>query len=934
MSKKRNKPGKKQAYKFGDLFGLAKANFDSNKFEKADGYFEQSLEKAMSANDEQGVALSYFGWIMSLVNQDRTLEALRLIKDARGILGEYLDSYFLEVLVCQRRGNHDEILIAAENYLEKLREIDLQVKPYLSSSSANLADILWMASESAWKKAEFRRALEFQRESLEAIPDNHFRRIVYATNLGHEGHIEEAIATLDEGIRNYPRETAFENAKALIYGEAEKHQDAAKVLEGLLRKNPRDVDALVNFGVISEKRGDYAESERYFKKALAIEPRHEVALSNLKHLADSIVPGTQKISLCMIVKNEEKFLPGCLASVKGLVDELIVVDTGSTDRTMDIAREYGAKIYEHPWQNDFSLHRNQSIEYATGDWILILDADEELDPSEHGLIRNAISRKNIDAVTFVVYNKIQGGRTGFLNSHRMFRSGQGYHYSGIVHNQLMMDGISLSSQFKVFHHGYGLSDEQMRAKGKRTEALLMKQLEENPDNAFAHFNLAQIYRGLGEPQKSLDHATRVIELLDENDIERRHVYVMALDQIGCAHVGLEQLDKSKEAFYKALEIKDDYLDPLFNLGYVYSREGNFDKADEIFHRYLHMRERFSEHKEWIGLILNNLNSKFAVHFGLGIGSFFRHDIDQALEYFRKVVDEVGDFEYTHHLMARCYRQKGDPDKILEHCRLAIEYGHEDAEIHLLMGEAYLNTKDALNAARCFHLSLELDREYFPSQLGLVSAATLDGDFTRALELIDLVLANSPKSPQALAARGDLLYHTGNFGPAAADYRNQANLNPEDPICWNNLGNCFLKQSNFASAEECYRQALRIAGDFSLAYRNMGVTLLKQGKGDDALSYFERYMEGGRDDSDVRIVLGDLLYERKDYWGAIGHFEKYLKAKPTDTDALLRLSDSYFNLGKLGAAIMGYEALVRLDPENGVANSRLNNLKRFEGVVPA
>ena len=82
------------------------------------------------------------------------------------------------------------------------------------------------------------------------------------------------------------------------------------------------------------------------------------------------------ISACMIVKNAEELLPQCLESVKDVVDEIIVVDTGSTDKSIEIAESYGAKMYHHPWENDFSKHRNQSIGYATGDWILWIDADE------------------------------------------------------------------------------------------------------------------------------------------------------------------------------------------------------------------------------------------------------------------------------------------------------------------------------------------------------------------------------------------------------------------------------------------------------------------------------------------------------------------------------------------------------------------------------
>jgi len=93
------------------------------------------------------------------------------------------------------------------------------------------------------------------------------------------------------------------------------------------------------------------------------------------------------LSLSMIVKNEEPFLAHCLDSVRGLVDEMVILDTGSTDGTLEIARAAGARVFQSPWRDDFSAARNASLEKATGDWILILDADEELPASEHAPLR-------------------------------------------------------------------------------------------------------------------------------------------------------------------------------------------------------------------------------------------------------------------------------------------------------------------------------------------------------------------------------------------------------------------------------------------------------------------------------------------------------------------------------------------------------------------
>ena len=894
--------------------------------------YNDIIKKAEKSGPKQDLAAGYFGLVLSLVEKGEFEEALNNLNKARHIFGNYLDACFLEFNIYYKRSEYEKSLKAGEEYLKIRESCDPLKDAHLSRSYNSYADVLWVLSDSARRTLDFKKSLRYQREAVSLHPENHFWRIIYASNLQKDDYLDDAISVIDEGIELFPYEVGLKNAKALVYGDAEKFDEALTILDEIIAVNPKDVDAFVNRGVVLEKMGDYTAAEACFKKALKIDPRHEIANSNLIKLKETIDDKPQKISLCMIVKNEEKFLPGCLESAKGLADELIVVDTGSTDPTMDIARKYGAIVYEHPWQNDFSYHRNQSIDYATGDWILILDADEELDPSEHNMIRGAVRRKDIDAVSFVVYNKIQGGRTGFLNSHRLFRNKKEYRYSGIVHNQLVMDGITLSTQLKVYHHGYGLSDEQMKAKGKRTEKLLKEQLKENPDNAFAHFNLAQIYRVLAEPEKSLEHARRVIEILSPDNVDRRHVYVMALDQIGCAYVGLDNHEKAKEYFYKALEIKEDYLDPLFNLGYVFSKQCNYDKADELFLRYLKVRGNFSEHREWMGLILNNLNSHFAVYYGLGLSQYFRNNIAKALEYFHKVIEEVGDFEYTQHLIARCYRQKKQFDRVVFHCGKAIENGHEDSEIYVLLGEAHLNLGNHKEATESFEKALRYDDSGNSSLLGLAGAASLEGDLKKASEAVDRALKNTPNSPQALAAKGELLYHSKSFISAAEKYREQSRVSPGDPAALNNLGNCFFKQQNYSSAEQFYRRTLKLSSDFALAYRNLAVCLMKQNKFDESTAYLEKYLECFPNDPEAYATLGDIYYNAKNYWKAIGRYEKYVAAYPEQHDAILRLADCYFNLGKLDSAKMGYRAVLRSNPDNKIAKNRLEEIARFTESV--
>ncbi|CAG1770772.1 partial heptose III glucuronosyltransferase, partial [uncultured bacterium] len=186
--------------------------------------------------------------------------------------------------------------------------------------------------------------------------------------------------------------------------------------------------------------------------------------------------GRTTLSACMIVKNEEKFLAQCLRSIKNAVDEIIIVDTGSTDRTVDIAQSFDAKVYRHPWKNSFSEARNHSLSYAACDWILQIDADEALEQADIPLLHKLITTDSHNAIFVAIYSELPGGQAKHYFQ-RIFRRGKA-HFEGIVHNQLIFEGKALESEIRFYHYGYNLSDRDMERKYKRTGALLRQQLAE------------------------------------------------------------------------------------------------------------------------------------------------------------------------------------------------------------------------------------------------------------------------------------------------------------------------------------------------------------------------------------------------------------------------------------------------------------------------
>jgi tetratricopeptide (TPR) repeat protein len=232
-----------------------------------------------------------------------------------------------------------------------------------------------------------------------------------------------------------------------------------------------------------------------------------------------------RISLCVIARNEERMLPGCLASVEGAVDEIVVVDTGSADRTREIARSAGARVYDQPWRGDFSAPRNEAARRATGDWILQLDADERLAPGAAAALRAAAAGAAWDVGLLPLYNAdrlgarpedvIAGaaarGVTPILLP-RLLRNVDGLAWQGIIHEEV--DAWAARRGGKVAHvpasivH-FGQVPELRAALGKRGRNLemLRRRCELEPESTTPFAYLAGELMEMGE----LEEARRVAE---------------------------------------------------------------------------------------------------------------------------------------------------------------------------------------------------------------------------------------------------------------------------------------------------------------------------------------------------------------------------------------------------------------------------------------
>ncbi len=662
--------------------------------------------------------------------------------------------------------------------------------------------------------------------------------------------------------------------------------------------------------------------------------RHCLQVHELRLLSESMRTG-EKVSACLIVKNEEELLPGCLDSIRDWVDEIIVVDTGSTDRTVEIAESYGARVFHQPWEGDFSKHRNYSIDQAGGDWILIIDADERMTAADIPPLQRHLAEHEADIIAVNVLNV--GGKfeeqVTFLPSIRLFRRELGLRYEGIVHNQLKIDPSQpvLRTAATIKHLGYGLSPDKLRAKAERTIALLDRQLAENPDNAFALFNYAQVILGLGldthpdNPNRVIDAARRAMELTDPNRRGERHIHLMALQQLAMAHFLTGKYEAAENYALNVLDYKDDYLDPILLLGNIYLRLDRLDRSERYFRRYLDTQAAYDESRETEDIIVVHPRSRHHARYGLGLIAERRQDWAAAEREFEAVVKSVPDFIDTNTRLGYAHLQSGRYTEAAD--RFDRQLKGSPSAHDAAVGRALLAYRFGDDAAGDRLVRQALDNVAPGDPVAVRHANKLEqiGKTTEAEWFLDRCAEADPSGQPIARHLAEAYFRIGRYHDAARLYRSLIDRGETDPALYNDLGGCLYKVAQYAEAEKFYRTAAESPAAPALALRNLGLARVQLGRVQEALVALEQYVESAPDQLDIVRLVGDLHARRGDYDIAIPFYEKCLQANPRDASALFSLSECYLLMGHRDSAIVGYRRVLELEPSHPAAQKRLTEL---------
>ncbi len=487
------------------------------------------------------------------------------------------------------------------------------------------------------------------------------------------------------------------------------------------------------------------------------------------------------LSLCMIVKNEEVNLSACLESVQTLVDEIIIVDTGSTDETVEIARSYGAEIHLFTWNNNFSTARNESLKYATGEWILVLDADEVLDVDDHSRIKQLIVAKDVDAyrmeqhtylkrsacadwISLEKETELARGCHGYMNSHlvRLFRNINQVRFKGRVHEQVEIDLLSrnkviVTTDIPIHHYGSILDVDLLRKKQELYLQIGYDKLKDQPSDINTLCELGVVHLELRQADEAEKVLRQAYKISPEN-IRAAFNYAIALHRLNKMH-------EACEIHERIIKIDPTYTGAYNNLSQILEQQsGTFDRRKHLFVKAIRHNPR-----------------RHTLRYNYGVNLERENLIDEAEEQYMAAVDIDPDFSLARQrldiLSGKNQESVENLAKSLDAHISAIEDDPDNCELHYECGITLEKLGQIDLAIERFQDALALRPGHSGTLFQLASTAWNQGLIDECISLYEKLLTVMPEHSQAHFNLGCALAEQGKIEKALHSLDNALNIMP-------------------------------------------------------------------------------------------------------------------------------------------------------------
>ena len=315
-------------------------------------------------------------------------------------------------------------------------------------------------------------------------------------------------------------------------------------------------------------------------------------------LGDSVGSGSSRtrprLSLCMIVRDNERTIRACLGSIRPWVDEIVVVDTGSADATPRICEEYGAIVYEWAWRDDFAAARNESLNHATGEWIFWMDSDDTIPPHCGLELRRLVDREHPEHLLGYVMQvhcpgKEDGGTADMtiVDHVKLFRNRPELRFEHRIHEQILPairrsgGNIAFTDLF-VVHSGVDQSPEGRVRKLQRDFRILSLDLNDRPDHPFVLFNLGMTHADCGQHKEAIDCLIRCLQVSGSNESHVRKAYAL----LASSYSRIGRKDDARVALQRGRALFPTDKELLFRAAMLAHESGHLADAVSLYHAVL------------------------------------------------------------------------------------------------------------------------------------------------------------------------------------------------------------------------------------------------------------------------------------------------------------------------------------------------------------
>jgi len=540
----------------------------------------------------------------------------------------------------------------------------------------------------------------------------------------------------------------------------------------------------------------------------------------------------------MIVKNEAKNLPRCFESVRGVVDEMVIVDTGSTDDTVAVAERHGGRVFRFAWGNDFAAARNEAISHARGQWILALDADEALAPEARRTLRALLVDRRYQAYLINIRSPLKGTRsqTAVINAWpRLFRNRPEIRYEGRVHEQISpsiarLGGTVAATALVIDHLGYHQDFTDQMEKQVRNLALLEQALAEHPDDAMMMFHYGEALNLGDRVPEAVDAFRRAIA----NPRMPKPNVAVAYRGLASGLLRLKEYDAALQAARSASAADGGYPPPHLLAALALSRIGRHAEAVEELDAYVELSGQ------------TRLTAK-------------------------RVLEHEADFGFALALKGDCLLTLGRKTDAEAAFREAVRRQPEAPEGHLGLGRIYSLKGAHREAVASFEKAKALFKELPRGHLALAEAHAAQQQWGEALRALAPFLAAEPADPRGLALRAEALLHAKRHREAEEAFAHLLTIDPnpdahlalaclantrgasdevlmhcraarnmggEDPRIFFLEGTIRMQRGEPAEAEESLLDALQRAPRTPEIYEKLAAVAFSRGDTPQALAYLQ------------------------------------------------------------------------------------------------